>query len=306
LTIRLKVERLDKISPWLEQRWTASLDGSHRMRAFLAAVWIALAAPLGLAAEPSTIRIGVDGLYPPWNATDDDGEFIGFEIDLAEDLCRRMNVECAFVGQPWDGLLPALTTGKYDAVMAGLKITEERRRIIAFSECYAADPAAFAVKADHALAATIAPAGRIDLADWSEDAKAAVNALRQALAGAALGVQVASGHADFARRYLSDLVDMRYYDALDSLALDLDAGRIDAGLSSRAFWRRASAGENGVDLALIGPDMLGGPFGEGVGVGFRQEDDQLRARFNEAIAAAIDDGAVAGLAKRWFGYDLSC
>lgn len=276
------------------------------MRFLFAMLCVLMAVKASLAEDWSTIRIGTEGLYPPWNATGDEGELEGFEIDLADDLCRRMNAECAFVSQRWDGMLPALTTGRYDLIMAGMEITEEREQIIDFSTCYAAEVAAFAVRPDNALADTITSAERIDITTFSPEVKAAVNTLRQALAGTTVGVQVATAHADFVRRYLRDLVDIRYYDTLDNLTLDLDAGRIDAALSSRDYWKRLDEGESAMDLALIGPDMIGDVFGRGVGVGVRKEDGELRARLNDAIEAALADGTVARLTKQWFGYDLSC
>lgn len=276
------------------------------MRALFAMLCLATVSTASLAADWSTIRIGTEGRYPPWNSTADDGDLEGFEIDLARDLCRRMNAACTFVRQRWDGMLPALTTGKYDLLMAGMTVTEERRQIIDFSTCYAAEVAVFAVRADDALADTITPAEKIDLTNFSPEVKAAINALRQALADTSVGVQIATKHADFVKRYLKDLVDIRYYDTVDNLTRDLDAGRIDAALSSRAYWKRLGEGDSALDLALIGPDMIGGVFGNGVGVGVRKENDKLRERLNTAIEAALSDGTVSRFARQWFGYDLSC
>ncbi len=276
------------------------------MRASLILLCLVMAAKASIGADWSSIKIGTEGLYPPWNTTGDDGGLEGFEIDLAEDLCRRMNATCEIVRQRWDGMLPALTTGKYDLVMAGMKITKEREQIIDFSTCYAADVATFAVRSDNALAVTITPDKRVDLTVFSPEAKAAISALRQALAGTAVGVQVATPHADFVRRYLQDLVDIRYYDTLENLTRELGAGEIDAALSSRAYWNRLNEGENAMELALIGPDMIGDVFGKGIGAGLRKKDEALRLKLNNAINEALADGTIAKLTKRWFGYDLSC
>ncbi|MEM7042819.1 MAG: transporter substrate-binding domain-containing protein [Pseudomonadota bacterium] len=276
------------------------------MRVPLIVLCLVMAAKTGLGADRSTIKIGTEGFYPPWNVVGDGGELEGFEIDLANDLCRRMKVTCDIIGQRWDGMLPALTSGKFDLVMAGMMITQEREQIIDFSACYAADVAAFAVRADHALAQTITPSAKVDLTTFSPEAKAAVTALRQALAGTAVGVQVATTHADFVKSYLGDLVDITYFDTLENLALDLNAQRIDAALSSRAYWMRLAESETGEDLAVIGPDMIGDVFGRGVGIGLRKDDPKLRAQVNNAIEDALADGTVARLARQWFGYDLSC
>ena len=68
----------------------------------------------------SKIRIGTEGAYEPWNFTDASGNLVGAELDLARDLCKRMNAECEFVQQDWDGIIPALVNGKYDVIMAGM------------------------------------------------------------------------------------------------------------------------------------------------------------------------------------------
>ncbi len=276
------------------------------MRAVLALLGLLVLTKAGIGADQRTIKVATEGYYPPWNAIGDDGELEGFEVDLARDLCRRMEAECELATQRWDGMLPALATGKYDVVMAGMAITEERDRIIDFSVCYAAEVAVFAVRPDNALAGTIVPQARIDLEDFTPKVKRALNGLRQALAGTVVGVQVATPHADFANRYLRDLVEIDYFDTLDNMTLALDAGRIDAALSTRSYWQRLGESESAMDLALIGPDMIGGVFGRGVGAGLHEGDDELRARLDRAIRSALADGTVKRLAERWFGYDLSC
>ncbi len=276
------------------------------MRLLPVALFILMASGTGALADEPDIKIGTDGLYPPWNARTDNGQFEGFEIDLAEDLCERMTASCAFVSQRWDGILPALTTGKYDLVMAGIEITDEREKLVNFSTCYAAEVAVFAARSDDALAGTITPTARVNLTGFSREAQSAINVLRQALAGTTVGVQIATDHADFVKQYLLDLVEIRYFDTLENLARELDAGKIDAALTSRGYWERAMAGEPGLDLALIGPDMAGDVFGRGIGAAFRKQDGDLRAKVNDAIEAARTDGTIAELSKRWFGYDLSC
>ncbi|MEZ5931500.1 MAG: transporter substrate-binding domain-containing protein [Alphaproteobacteria bacterium] len=276
------------------------------MRMLFVLLGLLMAAKAGFAADQATIRIGTEGRYPPWNATGDDGGLEGFEIDLAADLCRRLNASCAFVEQSWDGMLPALTTDKFDLIMAGMTITEERRQLIDFSVCYASEPAIFAVRSDNALAATITLDEKIDLSNLSPGVRITLNALRQALAGTTVGVQVASPHAAFVRRYLRELVEIRYYDTLENLTRDLEAGNVDAALSSRTYWSRLGEQDSIPHLALIGPNMIGDVFGRGVGAGMRKEDGDLRRRVNDAIAAALADGTIARLAKQWFGYDISC
>jgi len=107
----------------------------------------------GYAGDWSKIKIGTEGAYPPWNGTNAAGELEGAEIDLVRDLCARMNAECELVAQDWDGIIPALQNGKYDAIMAGMSITEERMQVINFSQGYANEPASFSVLKSSSLAA---------------------------------------------------------------------------------------------------------------------------------------------------------
>ena len=101
----------------------------------------AMFAGQSIAGEWSKIRIATEGAYAPWNFTDSSGKLVGFELDLAQDLCKRMKAECEIVAQAWDGIIPALQAGKYDAIMAGMSITDKRKKVITFSRDYAATPA---------------------------------------------------------------------------------------------------------------------------------------------------------------------
>jgi octopine/nopaline transport system substrate-binding protein len=267
---------------------------------------LAMAAGSAVAQDWTTVRIATEGAYPPWNSTDPSGKLIGFELDLANDLCQRMQVECEIVAQNWDGIIPGLTAGKYDAIMAGMSITEERKEVISFSDSYANEPAYFAVLKDSDLAAY--KDDSLELADLDEiDAaeQAAIDSLKEALAGTTVGVQVATTHANFLDQHMSDAVEIRSYDTQENLDLDLQAGRVDAALASASYWFPLMETEKGADFALIGPGLNGGPFGAGVGAGIRQEDTDLVEMFNKAIAEAKADGTINRLAQHWFGFDVT-
>ena len=100
---------------------------------------------LSFTANAGSIKIGTEGAYPPWNSKDASGNLIGFEVELANALCEIMKHNCTIVEQDWDGMIPALTSKKFDAIMAGMSITEERMKTINFSQGYADEVASFAV-----------------------------------------------------------------------------------------------------------------------------------------------------------------
>ena len=83
------------------------------------------------------IKIATEGAYPPWNSKNEAGKLIGFEVELAWSLCRYIGRQCEIVEQDWDGMIPALQLRKYDAIMAGMSITDERKKVITFSQGYA-------------------------------------------------------------------------------------------------------------------------------------------------------------------------
>jgi octopine/nopaline transport system substrate-binding protein len=253
----------------------------------------------------TNVRIATEGAYPPWNATDSSGKLVGFEIDLANDLCQRMGVTCEIVAQDWEGIIPALQAGKYDVIMAGMSITDERKQVINFSDSYAATPAYLAVLKDGELAAYQGEVDRINLDEVEPADQAAIDDLKGLLDGKTVGVQVATTHANFLEQHLGDAVEIRKYDTQENLDLDLQAGRVDAALASMSYWQPLLETEKGADFALIGPGMTGGPFGAGVGVGIRQEDKDLVDMFNQAIVAAREDGTLARLSQQWFGFDAS-
>ncbi|HEX5078034.1 MAG TPA: lysine/arginine/ornithine ABC transporter substrate-binding protein [Geminicoccaceae bacterium] len=271
----------------------------------LVAAAMSLAAGTATAKDWSSVRIATEGAYPPWNWTDSSGQLIGFEIDLANDLCRRMQVECEIVAQDWEGIIPALTAGKYDAIMAGMSITDERKKVISFSDGYAAEPAYFAVLKDSDLASYKTDLEQANLDEVDEQEQAAIDSLKELLDGKSVGVQVATIHANFLEQYMGDAIDIRSYDTQENLDLDLQAGRVDAALASASYWYPLMQTEKGADFTLIGPGFDGGPFGKGVGVGLRQEDTDLAELFNKAIAEAKADGTINRLAQQWFGFDVT-
>ena len=256
------------------------------------------------AGDWSKIKIGTEGAYPPWNGTNAAGELEGAEIDLVRDLCARMNAECELVAQDWDGIIPALQNGKYDAIMAGMSITEERMQVINFSQGYANEPASFSVLKSSSLAA-LGHSGKVNMDALDGKSKKLLNSLKKTLKGATVGVQGSTTHENFVKQVLGDSVTMKSYDTQENLELDLSVGRIDAALSDQGSMEKFMESENGKEIVFIGPGLGGGPFGEGVGVGLRKSDTDLLKMFNKAIDEARAGGTLAEHFTKWFGKDIS-
>ena len=264
---------------------------------------IAALAILASSAQAGSIKIGTEGAYPPWNAKNEAGKLIGFEVELANFLCIYMKHDCTIVEQDWDGMIPALTSGKFDAIMAGMSITDERKKTINFSQGYADEVASLAVMKGSNLEGMDTPKA-INLSTGGSDVKDALKTLTAALAGKTIGVQTATIHQNFLESGDVGSVKVRTYKTQDEVNLDLTAGRIDAALAAAvAFTDYAE--KSGKPVVLVGPTFAGGAFGNGVGVGIRKEDTQLLEDFNKAIDTARKQGKISELAIRWFGFDAS-
>lgn len=271
-------------------------------RFILAAATGILLAGSAAAQDWSTIRIATEGAYAPWNFTNAAGELDGFEVELMRDLCARINAECELVAQAWDGIIPALQAGRYDAIMAGMSITEERRQVISFSRSYATTPAIFVAPKDSELAGAGLPEARIDMAEVSAEEQALLDQMKALVEGLTVGVQTATIHENFLREHMGD-IEIRTYDTQENLDLDLQSGRIDIALADQSGWQPLLEGSSGENFTRVGPGFSGGIFGEGVGVGIRQADTALVEKFDAAIQSALEDGTVSELATKWFGFD---
>ena len=254
-------------------------------------------------AQADSIRIGTEGAYPPWNAKDESGKLIGFEVELANFLCIYMEADCTIVEQDWDGMIPGLIMRKYDAIMAGMSITDERMKTINFSQGYADEVASLAVMKGSSLEGMDTPKA-INLSIGGGDVKKALKTLTAALAGKTIGVQTATIHQNFLESGDVGSVKIRTYKTQDEVNLDLAAGRIDAALAAAvAFTDYAE--KSGKPVVLVGPTFSGGAFGNGVGVGIRKDDTDLLKKFNKAINQARKSGKLSELAIKWFGFDAS-
>ena len=254
-------------------------------------------------AQSDSIRIGTEGAYPPWNAKDESGKLIGFEVELANWLCIYMKADCTIVEQDWDGMIPGLIMRKYDAIMAGMSITGERMKVINFSQGYADEVAQLAVMKGSSLEGMDTPSG-INLSLGGSNVKSALKTLTGALAGKTVCVQTATIHQNFLESGDVGSVTVRTYKTQDEVNLDLAAGRCDAALAAAvAFTDYAE--KSGKPVVLTGPTFSGGAFGNGVGVGIRKDDTDLLKAFNSAIDQARKSGKISELAIKWFGFDAS-
>lgn len=228
------------------------------------------------------LKIGTEGAYPPFNNLTSDGQLVGFDIDIAKALCEEMKADCEFVTQDWDGIIPALIAGNFDAIIASMSITEERKQKVDFTEKYYNTPPAIAVAKDSDLTGVTA-------AD---------------LAGKAIGAQSSTTHSNYAEAKFPDS-DVRLYPTADEYKLDLENGRVDAVVDDIIVltdWVESEAGNCCKILGALESDLA--INGEGAGIAIRQGEDRLREKFNAAIQAIIANGKYKEINDKYFAFSV--
>ena len=249
----------------------------------LMTVVILFAAGTVQAKEWKKIRIGVEGAYPPFSSTTPDGKLEGFDIDIARALVKAMGAEIVLVAQDWDGIIPALLARKYDAIIASMSITEERKKKVAFSNKYYNTPAKFVCKKGTIKEFT-----------------------RESLKGKAVGVQRATTHDSYLTDNYGKDVKIKRYATQDEAYLDMSVGRLDFLLAdsvalSDGFLKRPE----GKDFEFVGPDLTDVRwFGEGVGVAIRKKDKDLVEMFNKAIDQIRADGTYKKIQDKYFNFNV--
>ena len=234
-------------------------------------------------ATADTVKVGIEAAYPPFSAVSADGTFVGFDIDIANALCEEMGAECTLVQQDWDGIIPALLARKYDAIVASMSITEERKKKVAFSAKYYNTPAKFAQKKGAGIA--------IDAAG---------------LAGKTVGVQRATTHDNFITEVFGDDVEIKRYATQDEAYLDAVAGRLDLLLAdSVAMADGFLSTDQGKDWEFVGPDFTDPKyFGEGAGIAVRKDDSELLARLDAALDTILRNGVYKAINDKYFNFNV--
>ena len=229
----------------------------------------------------------------------------GFEIDLAKDLCARAKLTCDISAQNWDGIIPGLVAGKYDAIMAGMSITAKRLETIDFSVPYATARDGFFASSKSGLAKLPGTNTVYDLSRDETAATAVMAEMKPLLKGKVVGVQGSSTMSSFLDKYFKDAVQVREYKTTESAELDLLAGRVDAIVQSNTTLQEDKKNHKFDGYEMYGPTFTGGPFGLGVGIGLRKGDDALKGAFDRAIREAVKDGSLQRLSMKWFDTDVT-
>lgn len=248
------------------------------IRKLIATLSLAAASVLAAgAAQADKIRIATEGAYAPFNMIDESGQLKGFDVDIAKALCDEMKADCELVAQDWDGIIPGLLTHKYDAIIASMSITDERKRVVDFTDPYYSNVLAF-----------VAAKGR--------DLKTSKDGLK----GLVIGAQRATVAGQYLEDNLGDTVGVKLYDTQDNAYLDLAAGRLDALLSDKfpAYdWLQSKEGQG---FEFKGKDI---DINDKIAIAVRK-NDPLKEKFNKALKAIRDNGTYAKINAKYFPFSI--
>lgn len=229
-----------------------------------------------------TIRIGTEGDYPPFSELKPDHTLVGFDIDIAQALCDTMKVECEIVQQDWDGIIPALLAGKFDAIFSAVSITPEREKKVAFTDKYMNTPSALVVLKDSTI----------------------TSITDEALKGKTIGAQTTTTHAQYASVYLPD-ARLKTYQTPQDFEQDLVNGRLDAIIDDVVILSDWLKTKQGACCKLLGTYPIDPKIhGPGMAGALRKGDTVLLKRFNEALATIRRNGTYKRINDKYFDFDV--
>jgi polar amino acid transport system substrate-binding protein len=230
----------------------------------------------GTASAADKIRIGTEGAYPPFNQIDANGNVIGFDVDIAKALCEKMQADCVIVTQDWDGIIPGLLAKKYDAIVASMSITDERKKAVAFTDPYYSNSLRFI-------------------------AKKGLDIDPNNLKGKTIGAQRATISGSYLEDNLKDVVDIKLYDTQENAYLDLGADRVDAVLGDMLVNYEWLNSDEGRDFEFKGEAI---DIDDKIGIALRKDDTELVKRFNKALAAIRADGTYDKINAKYFPFSI--
>ena len=243
------------------------------MKKFIvAAIAVSMALPIYAAdLGGRVLNIGSDTTYPPHESINEDGVVVGFDVDVVKEICDRINCKPNWVTTAWDGIFPALADGQFDMVVSGVTITEERDKIVDFSDPY--------IIVQQGVLMRVEDAGKTIDAFKSGDLRLAS---QNGTTNAQLGEELVGRD------------NLQLFDSFNNAVVAVQNGDVDGVIidsTSAAAYEQEFAGELTVGIEGLQSDPLGLVF---------QEGDSLQDAFNEGLAMIKEDGTLNELLIRWW------
>lgn len=231
------------------------------------------------AAKKGTLRIAVEANYYPFNYLDKNRNLTGFDVDIANALCNKMNYDCVFVVQKWDLLIPLLRGNQSDAIISSMSITDERKELVAFTKKYYQTSASFVARKGYSS-----------------------NLSKENLAGKSIGVQQGTVYVAYAKKFYGDSAVIKVVNSERTVGDYLTTDLIELALGDTVYWHRWLQSERA--FSFVGDPIYSSEFGEGVGIAVKQEDQALLQELNSAVDKIRADGTYRRIENKYFTYDI--
>ena len=233
----------------------------------------------------TTVRFGVDASYPPFESKSTDGKLVGFDIDVGNEICKRINAKCVWVESEFDGMIPALKAKKFDAVLSSMSMTPQREAQISFSSKVFHTPSRLVAKKGSTLQPTA-----------------------DSLKGKTVGVEQGTTQEAYAKaNWAPNGVKIVPYQDQDQVYADLLSGRLDAALQDAvqadlSFLKTP----RGAGFAYTSGELSdpNGILGNGAAIGLRKDDTDLKVKIDKALADMIKDGTYKKIESHYFAFDV--
>lgn len=255
----------------LKKLLTAALIGAS----FVAATSHA-ADLLDEAKQRGTLRIGLEGTFPPFNSKAPSGELVGYDVDIAKAVAAKLGLKPEFVTTEWSGIIAGLQAGKFDVIVNQVGVTDKRKEVLDFSPAY-----------------TYSAAQLIQRKDDTRNFKSLDD-----LKGKKLGVGLGTNYMDMAKSVPG--IDVKTYPGAPEYLRDLAAGRLDAALNDRlmlAYLLKNS------QLPLRTGATL--EAGQPSAIPFKKGNPKFAKAINDAMTQLEADGTFTKISDKWFGIDVS-
>ncbi|CAM3451046.1 transporter substrate-binding domain-containing protein [Parendozoicomonas haliclonae] len=223
------------------------------------------------------VRIATEGAWAPFNYVDESGALVGFDVDIANALCAKMNTSCEIVVQDWDGMIPALNVRKFDAIVSSMSITDDRLKIVDFTDKYYSGGLRF-----------MGPK------------KSEITPTKQGLQGKTIGAQRSTIAGMHLEDNYADVAEIKLYDTQEAVYLDLAAGRLDAALSDELPTYDWLKSDKGTAFEFKGEAFAKNDI---IGIAIRK-NDPLKEKLNKALTEIIADGTYAEINAKYFPFPI--
>ncbi|MGP5271934.1 ABC transporter substrate-binding protein [Psychrobacter faecalis] len=224
--------------------------------------------------DNNVLRIGTEGAYAPFNYTNADGTLGGFDVEIANAICADLQMTCEIIAQDWDGIIPGLKAGKYDAIVAAMSVTPERAKQVAFTDPYFSNALVFLAKKD----SSFDPANSSDIDAHS----------------------IAAQRSTISSQWLENAypkADMKLYDTLSNAFLDLGSGRVDAMISDKLPALEWLGSPSGSNYAIKGDEI---DINDNFAIAVRPNDEALQTKINKSLANLKSNGTYDKINQKYF------